>query len=96
MHRVLQTMLAETPLVKNLDNPEYMEILLDGKENLVELFAELEPSGLTSAAAESQTETDRLLPGFRVLINHPTLPKQVAQLFTRHLERSKSNCILLQ
>jgi hypothetical protein len=91
MHRVLQTMLADTPLVKNLDNPAYMEILLDGKENLVELFAELGPSGITNAAAESQSETDRLLPGFRALINHPTLPEQVAQLFTRHLERSKSN-----
>jgi hypothetical protein len=33
-----------------------MKILLDGKENLVELFAELGPSGLTNAAAESQTE----------------------------------------
>ncbi|GAB6194664.1 hypothetical protein JCM39068_44230 [Desulfocastanea catecholica] len=91
MHRVLQTMLADTPLVKNLDNPAYMEILLDGKENLVELFAELGPSELTNAAAESHPETDRLLPGFRALINHPTLPKEVAQLFTRHLERSKSN-----
>ena len=91
MHRVLQTMLADTPLVKNLDNPEYMEILLDGKENLVELFAELGPASITNAAAESQSETDRLLPGFRTLINHPTLPKQVAQLFTRYLEQSKSN-----
>jgi hypothetical protein len=91
MHRVLQTMLADTPLVKNLDNPKYMEILLDGKENLVELFAELEPSWVMNATAESQAETDRLLPGFRALINHPTLPEQVAQLFTRNLEQSKSN-----
>jgi len=94
MHRVLQTMLADTPLVKNLDNPAYMEILLDGKENLAELFAELGPSWITNATAESQSETDRLLPGFRPLINNPTLPKQVAQLFTRYLEQSKSNRIL--
>jgi hypothetical protein len=91
MHRVLQTMLADTAQVKNLDNPAYMEILLDGKENLVELFAELGPSWITNAAAESQSETDRLLPGFRALINHPTLPGKVAQSFTSHLERSKSN-----
>jgi hypothetical protein len=91
MHRVLQTMLADTPLVKNLDNPAYMEILLDGKENLVELFAELGPSWITNAAAESQPEIGRLLPGFRALINHPTLPEQVARLFTRYLEQSKSN-----
>jgi len=68
----------------------YVEILLDGKQNLVELFAELEPSWITNAAAESQSETDRLLPSLRALINHPTLPEQIAQLFTRYLEQSKS------
>jgi hypothetical protein len=68
-----------------------MEILLDGRENLVELFAELEPSWITNAAAESQSETDRLLPGFGALINNPTLPEQVGQLFTRYLEQNKSN-----
>jgi hypothetical protein len=91
MHRVLQTMLADTPLVKNLDNPPYMAILLDGKENLVELFADLGASGITNASDESQPETDRLLPGFRALINHPTLPEQVAGLFTGYLAQSKSN-----
>ena len=35
---MLQTMLADTPLVKNLDNDEYMKILLDGKTKLEELF----------------------------------------------------------
>jgi hypothetical protein len=91
MHRVLQTMLADTPLVKNLDNPEYMETLLDGKENLVELFAELGQSLIANAAAEKPSDTDRILPGFRALINNPTLPQQVAQLFTRGLEKDKSN-----
>jgi hypothetical protein len=42
MRRVLQAMLADTPLVKNLDNPKYMGILLNGKYRLEELFAELE------------------------------------------------------
>ncbi len=32
MHRALQTMLADTPLVKNLSNPDYMKILLDGRQ----------------------------------------------------------------
>jgi len=91
MHRVLQTMLADTPLVKNLDNPAYMEILLDGKQNLAELFADLGPTLITNAAAESQSGTDRLLPGFPALISHPTLPEQVAQSFSRYLGQGKSN-----
>ena len=41
MHRALQTMLADTPLVKNFSNPHYMQILLDGRPSLEALFADL-------------------------------------------------------
>jgi hypothetical protein len=41
LNRVLQTMLADTPLIKNLDNPAHMKVLLDGRENLDSLFADL-------------------------------------------------------
>ena len=89
MGRTLQTMLAHTPLVKNLDNPEYMKLLLDGKANLEELFA-----GLASRLFENIDEpvdSDRILPGFRALINLPTLPEQVVRLFTTSLKNVKSN-----
>jgi hypothetical protein len=46
---------------------------------------------IANAAAEEPSETDRILPGFRALINNPTLLQQVAQLFTRGLEQGKSN-----
>ena len=55
MCRTLQTMLADTPLIKNLDNPDYMKILLDGKASLEELFAEL----ATMALANTDGLTDR-------------------------------------
>ncbi|MDP1541801.1 MAG: hypothetical protein Q8L99_01455, partial [Polycyclovorans sp.] len=62
MCRTLQTMLADTPLVKNLENPEYMEILLNGKTDLEELFAEI---GSMPSANNSGTQPDanRMLPG---------------------------------
>jgi hypothetical protein len=41
MRRALQAMIADTPLVKNLDNPEYMEVLLNGKDSLEALFASI-------------------------------------------------------
>lgn len=49
MCRALQAMLADTPLVKNLHNPEYIKILLDGKKNLEELFAQLGAAHLAGA-----------------------------------------------
>lgn len=90
MRRWLQTMLADTPLVKNLDNPEYMEMLLDGKANLQELFAELASMPL-DGTTESQTDTDRILPGYRKVINLPNLPEQVANWFENTPKLEKSN-----
>jgi hypothetical protein len=90
MCRALQAMLADTPLVKNLDNPHYVKILLDGKANLEELFAEL---GATHLAGTDglQANTDRILPGFRTLIKLPTLPDQVVRSLTKKMNMAKSN-----
>ncbi len=90
MCRALQTMLADTPLVKNLDNPEYVKGLLDAKANLEELFAELAVTPLTSTT-ESRADTERILPGFHKLTKLPTLPEQVARLFTRTSQMARSN-----
>jgi len=81
MHRALQTMLVDTPLVKNLDNPDYMKILLDGKENLEELFAEMRKS-LAEGKDDLLTNTDRILPGFRPLAGLPSLPGKLIQSLT--------------
>jgi hypothetical protein len=42
LSKILKAMLADTPLIRNLTNPEYMAILLKGKNDLVELFAEID------------------------------------------------------
>jgi hypothetical protein len=75
MRRVLHAMLADTPLIKNLKNPEYMHLLLNGKENLEELFADLEINGYE--ATFSTSHTDRILPGFRKLIKMDDLPEKI-------------------
>ena len=81
MRKRLQTMLTDTPLVKNLSNPAYMDILLEGNSNLEELFAEIEMS-VEKCDAKSATDTERLLPGFRALSNLPSLPEQIVRLTT--------------
>lgn len=85
MQRVLQTMLSDTPLIKNLDNSKYMDILLDGKANLEELFAEIGNISLEDTD-ESKIDTDRILPGFRTLSKEPNLPDQVVRLFHNVLQ----------
>lgn len=90
MRRVLQTMLSDTPLVKNLENPEYMKILLNGKERLEELFAELERTPEIEALV-SKPDADRILPGLRKLIKGQALPNQVTRLVIMGQAKSQSN-----
>ncbi len=42
INKNLKAMLSDTPLVKNLDNIEYMNILLNGNDNLEGRFAEID------------------------------------------------------
>ena len=82
MRKRLQTILADTPLVKNLSNPDYMDILLGGKSSLEELFASIEMNG-GKCDIETATDTEKLLPGFRHLSNLPSLPEQIVQIATQ-------------
>jgi hypothetical protein len=75
MQRVLHAMLADTPLIKNLEKPEYMSMLLNGKESLEEVFAELESTG--HDLATSASHADRILPGFKKLIKMDNLPEKI-------------------
>jgi len=42
LERTIRAMLSDTPLVKNLENKEYLSVLLDGRKSLQELFAEID------------------------------------------------------
>ena len=91
MSRMLRCMLADTPLVKNLQNPKYMEILLDGKDSLEQLFSEL---GKTLSTADFNPQTDYIdstLPGFKAVVQIPNLPDRVLDLFNKFQQRAKSN-----
>ena len=44
--RMLRTILAETPLVQNLQDSHYTTLLLNGKNSLEEVFAEIEIGSL--------------------------------------------------
>ncbi len=91
MSRMLRSMLAATPLVKNLENPEYMGILLDGKESLEELFSQLRKSHSTADIQAQADYADSILPGFKAVIKIKDLPDRVLDLFKKFHHEAKSN-----
>ncbi|HDR14973.1 MAG TPA: hypothetical protein ENN79_05710 [Desulfobacteraceae bacterium] len=90
MQRLLKTMLADTPLVKNLDNPDYMTLILGGKANIEELFASMEPANLKNEI-ESKPTAERVLPGFRKIITTPDLPEHLMRLAVYEQQMERSN-----
>jgi hypothetical protein len=79
MQRMLKNMLVDTPLVKNLDNSDYMTVLLNGKVDLENLFASINPIFVPNEI-EIRSEVDRVLPGFRKIIKVPALPEHLLRL----------------
>jgi hypothetical protein len=58
--RTLRTMLADTTLVHNLQNPEYLKILLDGQPTLEALFAQIDPATVRDELERAQQNPERV------------------------------------
>jgi len=60
MCKKLQSMFADTPLVKNLNNPDYMKVVLNGKASLEEKFAEIDYQQVIACTTEAKKNTNKM------------------------------------
>ncbi len=81
--RMLRTILAETPLVKNLENPVYMKILLHGKASLEEVFAEIDIDTFREAFREAQDVPEKVPAKLKPLIDMPDFPEKLVSMVER-------------
>jgi hypothetical protein len=51
-------MLADTPLVKNLENEEYVKIILNGRASLAELFSEIDANVIAGGPVDGTESAD--------------------------------------
>ncbi len=78
--RMLRTILAETPLVQNLQNPHYMTILLNGKGSIEEVFAQIEIDTLRKAFREAQNDPEQIPDKLKPIIAMPDFPEKFLNL----------------
>ena len=78
--RMLRTILAETPLVRNLENPSYMRILLRGKASLEEVFAEVDIDTFRDAFREAQDVPEKIPSKLKPLIAMPDFPEKLLSM----------------
>lgn len=86
MSKTLQTMLADTPLVKNLENPQYMELLLEGKETLEERFADIDTETVRKQLLEAQRHPEKIPAKIKEIIAIPELPKIITNIFQNEVK----------
>jgi len=94
--RMLRTILAETPLVRNLENPLYTKILLSGKASLEEVFAEVDIDTFRDVFREAQNVPEKIPSKLKPLIAMPDFPEKLLSMAEKAAVRPKSNRILRQ
>lgn len=81
--RLLRTMLAETPLVKNLQNPEYVSLLLDGRASIEEVFADIDIATVRNEARKPHAEFDPIPLSMRLLVAEPDYPEKLLAMLKK-------------
>lgn len=81
LNRMLKTVLADTPLVQNLKNDQYLAIILNGCPNLAERFSQIDAHLVQEELAEAAKKNSKILPGIRTLIKDAELPVKISTLF---------------
>lgn len=90
INKFLQTMIADTPLVRNLENPHYLKVLLNGQPTLEECFAQIDAEAVRKEMEAAQMWPDRVPQNIRQLIAAPAFPDALCGLFQKSLN-PKSN-----
>jgi hypothetical protein len=70
-------------LVRNLENPRYLKILLNGQATLEERFAQIDVETDRKELEAEQTSLEKVPLKIRQLITVPTFPEDVCRLFQK-------------
>jgi hypothetical protein len=85
MSQFLQSMIADTPLVRNLKNPQYLKVLLNGRPDLESCFAHIDIELVRIEMLTARSGLDRLPAQLRQIIAAPAFPEALHDLFQKPL-----------
>ena len=78
--KTLKGMLADTPLVRNLSNLDYLRIVLQGKKTLAERFAEIDIQQVRQEEKENARRWRKYPKRMNKLFKIPHLPQKVLKI----------------
>jgi len=80
LNKTLRFMLTDTPIVKNLINPEYLEIILDGCRTLEERFERIDSRLVIEKLKAEQRKQQIISSEMKKIIKLPDLPERLSAL----------------
>jgi hypothetical protein len=81
--RTLQSMIGQTPLVKNLEKPQYLELLLNGLPSLEDRFAHLDITAVRRELYAASQSPGKIPVKIRKVIDCVAFPDIVSNLFQK-------------
>jgi hypothetical protein len=81
LNKTLKTILADTPLVRNLENEDYLKIILDGCNTLEERFDKIDSQLVLWEMKKAQKSSERISPEMKKMIKEPNLPQKITEIF---------------
>ena len=75
LSKAFKGMLADTPLVRNLSNPEYMSVLLKGRKDLASRFADIDIQQVRKEEKDHEKRWQKYPKSMSKLFKIPHLPK---------------------
>jgi hypothetical protein len=91
MCKTLKAIIADTPLIKNLEKPQYLEILLNGNNTLEERFAEIDAELVRNDMNKLKDDAEKIPPKIQRIIKNKKLPQILVKLCEDYLYNNKSN-----
>lgn len=87
--RTLRTMLTDTPLVKNLQNPDYLKILLSGQPTLEALFAQIDPATVREELQHAQQNLEKVPRALKRFIASLSSPAPIKNFIVENLRSNR-------
>lgn len=82
LNKMLKSALADTPLVQNLKNSEYLGIILKGCSSLAERFAQIDAHLVQKEMENAKNSQEKILPTIKKLIRDSDLTTKISALFS--------------
>jgi len=81
LNKTLKTILSDTPLVRNLENENYLRIILNGCSSLEERFEKIDSELVLEELKRNQKNSESISPEMKKIIREPNLPQKINQIF---------------